>query len=557
MVNSFNINSRNVSEAERTIMQTYKCLISFGRFFLGGDFNKCPSSPVHFKIGDELISRSTKPLAIIIARDHGKTTLVKASIIRDFSFAKKAKEWGLAEEERHLFYGWVSSSQRKSKGNVQYMRMHFEHNELLNYYFGDQKLRIYNLKGSIWNQEEIVTAYGDKLISSSNLTSMRGDTQPTIARGSLRYSRVFCDDCENEENTKTPNSRASIVDNIMDGILPAIEANEDYCRLIFIGTPMHFASMAQGFIDREAKLRKKGEKALDDHSWKMMVYGATQPQMEGGVLWHGRMSRPVLDKKKKEYRESDKGEAGYWQEYELKVQSSEFALLTRGHVKHWNGFYLREDGLNYIVVGSKLKPIKHVVNTFLGCDPATDIDTKGSDYSVIMAIAVDMMNNTLVLEYVRKRNIPTIGLRDAQGKLLGRMGVVDYLFEFYLKYHCVSGTVEDVAMTRSVFQSLHSEYLRRNITLSIIPEKPGGRDKINKIYSGLAPHFNRSGVFLLDGHYDLEHEIITFGSKMAHDDTIESLYFARKNAFPPIMKIDKQTSRYVQPIIKAKPWKVA
>lgn len=550
----FNINSRNISEAENLIIQCHKDLISFGRYFLPGDFMKKESSPVHYEIGDELTSDSIKPLAIIIARDHAKTTLVKCSIVRDFVFAKKACEWGLEKEERHLFYAWCSSNQRKSKNNVAFMRLHFEHNELLNYYFGSEKLKIYNLRGDTWNQEEIITAYGDKLISSSNLTSLRGDTQPTIKKGNLRYSRVFIDDAENEDNTKTENGRESIVDNIMNGILPAIEANEPGCRPVFIGTPMHFASMAQKFIDTYYKLEKQGAKAIEEHSWKIMVYGATQPKMPGGVLWHGRLPRHVLDLRKKQYADSPKGEQGYWQEYELKVQSSEFSLLGKSHIKYWNGYHLREDNINYVVVNNG--KTKNVVNNFIGCDPATDIDTKNSDYTVVMAGAVDMANNLLVHEYIRKRSIPTLGQRNQAGELIGRKGVVDYLFDFYIKYFCESGTVEDVAMTRSVFQSLHSEYARRNKYLSIIPEPPAGRNKINKIYSELNPHFAGGSIFIKENMFDLEHEIITFGDKMAHDDAIESLCFLRKNAFPPRYKIDKKTKKFVKPVVKAKDWRV-
>ena len=35
------------------------------------------------------------------------------------------------------------------------------------------------------------------------------------------------------------------------------------------------------------------------------------------------------------------------------------------------------------------------VNTFIGCDPATDIDTKWSDFSVIMVIAIDTNRDVL------------------------------------------------------------------------------------------------------------------------------------------------------------------
>ncbi len=556
----FNINSRNVSEAERALVLAYSNLISFGKLFLSGDFNKNKTPIVHYEIARELDSDSNKPIAIIMMRGAAKTTLVKASIIKDFCFAKKAYEWGLADKERHLFFGWVSSSQRKSRNNVAYVRLHLEKNEKIAYYFGDPKLKIYNLRGDTWNQEEIITAYGDKLISSSNLTSMRGDTQPTITKGNLRYSRVFCDDSENEDNTKTVNGRATIVDNIMNGILPAIEKTEPGCRLFFIGTPVHYASMAQKFIDTEMKLKKQGQKAIDEYPWKIMVYGATQPTMEGGVLWHDRLPRHVLNRIKEEYKESPKGVSGYYQEYELQVQSSELSLLGKKSLKHWKGYFEHDPvtGLNYVVVkGENGTPRKVLVNTFLGCDPATDIATKNSDYSVIMVIAVDMMNNTLVLDYVRRLSIPTIGLRDRNGNLVGNKGVVDYIFDMYEKYHCKSGTVEDVAMTRSVFQSLQSEYMRRQKYLSIIPESPGGKEKINKIYSGLSPLFAAGSIFLLEGHYELEHEIVIFGDKMDHDDCVESLFFARKNAYPPMLKYDKKSGNYIKPVRKAKSWKVA
>jgi len=172
------------------------------------------------------------------------------------------------------------------------------------------------------------------------------------------------------------------------------------------------------------------------------------------------------------------------------------------------------------------------VNTFIGCDPATDIETKTSDYSVIMAIAVDPANNVYVLEYERHKNIPTIG-RYVAGELDGRKGVVDYIVELYDKYRCSSGTVEDVAMNRSIFQALN-QYRKDNnrFDLAIIPEKPGGRDKINRIYSGLSGRFSAGSIYVREGHYDLIDEILKFGPKMAHDDTVETLYYACRYAYP-------------------------
>ena len=60
--------------------------------------------------------------------------------------------------------------------------------------------------------------------------------------------------------------------------------------------------------------------------------------------------------------------------------------------------------------------------------------------------------------------------------------------------------------------------------------------------------------------FDLIHEIVTFGPKMAHDDTIETLFYALLHAFPPGMKSKKSdngTREWYKPKRKAKSWLVA
>ena len=74
-----------------------------------------------------------------------------------------------------------------------------------------------------------------------------------------------------------------------------------------------------------------------------------------------------------------------------------------------------------------------------------------------MCIAIDVDNNLYVLEYERHRSIPTIGAKDVQGNIINKKGVVDYILDMHQKNHCISSTVEDVAMNRSIFQSLNDE----------------------------------------------------------------------------------------------------
>ena len=114
-------------------------------------------------------------------------------------------------------------------------------------------------------------------------------------------------------------------------------------------------------------------------------------------------------------------------------------------------------------------------------------------------------------------------------------------------------------MNRSIFQALNEERRRLNkFSIAVIPEKPGGRNKINRIYSGLSGRFSMATVHLKENMFDLINEIITFGPRMAHDDTIETLYYAQLHAYPPNMKRDESDKKnWYKPKRKAKGWVVA
>ena len=129
--------------------------------------------------------------------------------------------------------------------------------------------------------------------------------------------------------------------------------------------------------------------------------------------------------------------------------------------------------------------------------------------------------------------------------------------ELHEKYNCTSSTVEDVAMNRSVFQALNDERRRLNkFNIAVIPEKPGGTQKRNRIYSGLSGRFSLGAVFIRENQFDLINEIVTFGPRMAHDDTIEALYYANLYAFPANLSQNKEKKWY-KTKKKAKSWLVA
>ena len=520
-----NINSENITKAEEALELAHKDLISFGKLFLPDDFMRSETPFFHFEMSDAIDDRNVKQLAIIIPRGHGKTVLTKASIIKDFVFCK--------DKSNFFFYAWVSATQKLSVGNMDYIKHHLENNDRIEYYFG-------RLKGRKWTEEDIELSNGCKLISKSNVAGIRGG-----AKLHKRYDLIVLDDFEHEANTITPEARDKNANLVTAVVYPALEPHTG--RLRVNGTPVHYDSFINNLLTNHAKAKEDKKQ----FSWKVITYKAIIG--DGSPLWESFFNKKKLEEKKKFYADSGQPQK-FYQEYMMEVMSEEDAVWTRKHIKYWDGYFRREDDINYLTINGEQIP----VNVFIGCDPATDIDTKHSDFSVIMVVAVDSNNNAYVLEYERHRSIPTIGSKDpATGEVIGKKGVVDYIMELHEKYHCTSSTVEDVAMNRSIFQALNEERrLKNKYSVSVIPEKPGGQQKRNRIYSGLSARFSMGTVHIRKNMFDLINEIVTFGPKMAHDDTIESLYYALVHAFPPNFSKNRE-KKWFKTIKRAKSWVVA
>jgi hypothetical protein len=132
------------------------------------------------------------------------------------------------------------------------------------------------------------------------------------------------------------------------------------------------------------------------------------------------------------------------------------------------------------------------------------------------------------------------------------------MFDYNNIYHPNLYTVEDTTMSKPIFQSLNAEMRRRNdFGVKYVAEKPGTRmSKRDRIQEILAQRFSIGSVHLKEDMYDLQHEIITFGPRMGHDDTIDALAYACKYAHPP--KGMKETKEgWKKHVPKAKNWIVA
>lgn len=565
-----NKNKIKLTEAERRLFLSYKCLIIFGKIFIPQDFLKTETPRFHYTIGDELNSDSTKFLGIYVPRDSAKTTIVKCSIIHDFCFSAENLErfskmfhsdmyefWKAEALEREkYFYVWIAKSSLDAKSNAEYIRMNLQENRLIADWFsggatGESDSD--SLEGEVWNKEIITTKFSDKLTCGSNLKSVRGWTHSTIQSGVLRITRAFLDDIENEQNTKTENSRDSLKQTLLASILPAIEKNRPRRRAILTGTPVHMQSIVAEDIRKYYELcDENGE--YETEASKYIILKSTQPNLPGGVLWESYRPRKELDKILKLYEERGRRSL-YFQEYELEVSNSSRVNWSRDVLRFHDATYEHRGGINILTENNVSFPVK----TFIGCDPATDINKKDSDFSVEMAGAMDINRRMFVLEYRVNKDIPTIGIRNDNDELIGKAGVVDECIDLYLKYHMENGRVEDVAMNRSVLQGITARKIRLGkLNIIIGGHPPGGMEKHNRIYTLLSPLFATGMIFIRKNMYELIDQIVNFGAGMYHDDVIEALYYLVISMYPPTGydKISNKdgSNMFVAKKIINKPW---
>ena len=351
------------------------------------------------------------------------------------------------------------------------------------------------------------------------------------------------DDFEDENNTITPESRSKIANLVTAVVFPALEP--DGGRLRINGTPVHYDS----FINNILVGYDKSQRDKEDFSWRVISYKAIQN--DGQPLWPSWFGHKEMERKKKFYADSGQPQK-FFQEYMMEVQSAEDSIFTREHIQYWEGrfFYDEEAQVPYIhIKGDDPKP----VNVFAGVDPATDSARRDSDFSVILFVGIDADNNVYVIDYIRKRSLPVLGIPGT-----GRKGIVDLIFDNEAIYHCGLYCIEDTTMSKPIFQALSAEMRRRNdFSIGYTAEKPGNRmSKRDRIQEILAQRFAIKSVHIKREMYDLEREIITFGPRMAHDDTIDALAYACKYAHPPKFAKNKE-NKFYKPKPSARSWVVA
>lgn len=473
----------DVSKKEEMLHLAYSDLITFGKMFSPQDFLASATPPFHQEVGKLLLDREIQQLALVLPRDHAKSTLGATAILHRFLFAEK---------ERPEFIAWIGEAQDQAIDNIQWIANHIYQNPAIHYYFGD-------LQGDKWTKNEIVLSNGCRMIGKGASQRLRGKKQY-----STRYTGIILDDFESELNTKTPDSRIAMKNWVTAAVYPAIDFDKRgflWCN----GTVVHWDSFLNNILINKQKADKEGT----PYAWSVYTKKAIE---EGKPIWESRWSMDKLNQRKQFYIDSGTP-AKFYQEYMNQARSPEDAVfseedindgLYEGRLKfdekegHW---CIRDDGSN--------TPI----DIYIGIDPASSINDH-RDFSVIMVIGVTDEHDYYVLEYWRERALP--------------MDCAEQIFKIFKKYKPVKRVnIETIAYQEMLRDYVMRESKKRGLFLPGIEKgiKGYNQKKKDRLFEGLQPLFRQKAVHCKKSHTEFIGELMDF-PKGAHDDTIDAFWLA-------------------------------
>ena len=480
---NLNLNG-NVSKNEEVLQMAYTDLITFGKLFSPQDYLATETPPFHREVGSLLLDKNINQLALVLPRDHAKSTLAAIAVLHRFLFKEKD-----AEPE---FICWVGEAQDQAIDNIAWVQNHIDTNPAIHYYFGD-------LEGPKWTKNEIILSNGCRMLGKGASQRLRGKKQY-----STRYTGIVLDDFESELNTKTPDARHNMKNWVTAAVYPAIDFDKGgflWCN----GTIVHWDSFLNNIITGY----RSAEKAKEDYAWSVYTKKAIE---DGKPIWQSRWSMGKLNERKKFYVDSGTP-AKFYQEYMNQARSPDDAVFSEEDINEslYNGALRWDDenGKWYI----KDENGNTDVNLYIGIDPASSV-ADNRDYSVIMVVGVSSEHDYFVIDYWRERALP--------------MDCAEQIFKMFKKYKPVRRVnIETIAYQEMLRDYVMRESKKRGLFLPGIEKGIKGytQKKKDRLFEGLQPLFKQKAVHLKKGNIDFIDELLDF-PKGAHDDIIDAFWLA-------------------------------
>lgn len=460
-----------------------KCIL-WGHHFWPKYFSK-PTPDFHYELVKTFFSPGNSYTAC--PRGFGKTTINQLGI--SYSCAN-----GLDE-----FIVLIEKTYTEAAEVLEAVREEFKLNDEVVRVYGD--LTKVNPKGK--DQDNIRDSAGDFFVNGVRLRAKGYDTPIRgLKSRHSRPTRVILDDVESDEHIENVEQRGKYLNNYIKGIIPAVDNETGVIKMY--GTILHDDSLLHTLIV--------------NHNGR--IYKAWEGP-ERKLLWPSNWTVEKLEQKREEMRVSEKGDAGFYQEYFNEPISEEDQIFRREMFRYFNAIQLEE-----------LKKKPNRIYTLV--DPAISKKTT-ADFTAIITVMVDYLNKVYVLEITRARFDP--------------LETIKAIFSHYERWQPVFVGIETTSYQKALKYFIEEEKKRHSSTvqsMQVIEIKPT-IDKVTKI-SKLQPKYAIANVFHNSDDKNtpiLEQELLRF-PKGAHDDCADCLSNIIEIMIPVSKTIDREYNKFAR-----------
>lgn len=496
--------------AKQNVLQKCKVDLIYQGHILRPEDYYLPTPSFHYKIASLLTDPSIKQGVIVAPRDSAKSFLSVEAVRSHYLHINTELDSVIIIQ---------SKTRKEAIKRLWSIKSMIKYNAIYRDLYGKHSDKDLDINGNriapIWQADYIKFQYNGHWIT---ITAIGSEQQVRgILEEGTRVTFLLLDDAEDENNTASKDQMEKNYDSLLAAIA-TLDKRIGYIRII--GTPIVQGCMVDRIVSNPT-------------GWKVQWYSANKDaDGKDGLLWIEKYSKNDLDNIKADLESKGKLR-NYYADYECTVKGKGEEFFKQEYLQYYQGkleFIQDEAFLKITHRADSLEnmlelsiPEIRPVNIFIGVDPASSVAQK-ADYTVIMPIAYDEYRNIYVLPYYHQR-VPSTA-------------VVQQMIEMakYLrpKRMHVESTQYQVLLKDSVKEALEDE----GISIPGLEKKYLAIGDKGERLETMHHFFANRKVYFLPESEDFVRELLMFGSKREHDDTLDAFYYATRKLILPDHTLD-------------------
>jgi len=433
----------------------------------------------------ELIEELSKPesSAIIFPRGFAKSTWEKIDTLHDIVY-------GI---EPVIVY--ISVTLQDAGFHFESMKVELENNESLRYVYGDL-VPSQAAKSVKWTNTHFETT------NHVNLIARGANKGRGVNIKNQRPTKIVGDDCENDEQVRSPMRRQKYHDWLYNVMIPSLDKERG--RMKIIGTVIHPECEVLKFYEQHGGMFKKAIENIDGDI------------STGESIWPTYWTMEDLLAKKQEI-----GTRAFMQEFMQEPTNMELARISH----EW-----LDDNI-FTVLPENTKNTLTIVITI---DPQSGEKSQADEYAITVLGYYKKDPHRYVLEQVAGRasqlqqaaEVVRVWQRYPTAKVVGIEKLLTQVAVFQLLNEWRSGTIELEGVSID----------DRNIPIQAIT--PGGKDKVTR-FEKHEPAIERGELHLRPEMHILREQILFLGTGVLdHDDRVDSLIMALSLSYQNALSTD-------------------